>query len=125
MACPIIAVAMSGFMSCASATQPPLGILTPADTRQQYTIVEAGRPGFCVAGTVRATAQDIDFVDVRSYLEAHAQPRQDNPAPERGFLSRMWHAYYDTTPSGEAEDAVEHRVAILYRGPQNSRGQRA
>jgi hypothetical protein len=114
MVCPVVAVALSGFMSCASAGQPPLGNLTPADTRQQYTIVEPGKPGFCVAGITLAAAEDVDWADVRSYLEAHAEACQANPTPERGLISRMWHAYHDITPAGEAEDAVDHRVDYAF-----------
>jgi hypothetical protein len=115
MACPIVALALSGLMYCASAGQPSLGVLSPADTRQQYTIVEPGKSGFCVAGTVLAAAENVDFDAVRPYLEAHAEPCQANPAPEQGILSRMWHGYRDATPAGKAEDAVDHRVEYAFQ----------
>jgi hypothetical protein len=110
MVCPIVAVAAWGFMSCATAGQPPLLALSPADTRQQYTIVEPGKSGFCVAGTALYAAQKVNWEDVRPYLEAHAEPCQANHEPEQGLLSRVWHGYWDSTPDGEAENAVDHRI---------------
>jgi hypothetical protein len=114
MVCSVVTVALLGFMSCASAGQPPLGILSPADTRQQYTIVEPGKPGFCVAGTVLAAAEDIEFANVRSYLEAHAEPCQASPTQEPGLLQQVWHAFRDSSAAGKAEDAVDHRVELRF-----------